>query len=128
MRNGCRPAAGRSSRERGSGLILVLIVITMLLAFSAALALASSHGVRAIGVSQRSMRAFYLADSGVQVAIAKLRASEGAQCCTRLVAASWRPEPTLRGFAVTSTLTAGSRTGATTAPWGRRAGSSRRTR
>jgi hypothetical protein len=64
-------------RQSGSGLMLILICIAMLLAFSATLTAISVSGVRTVDSSEKWMRAFYLADSGAQDGIARVRASSG---------------------------------------------------
>ena|SRR2546426_7013973 len=68
--------------ERGSGLAVILIIVTMLLGLSAALTLTSMVGVRAASDSEGGMRAFYLADTGAQIGIAKIRAANWTQGTT----------------------------------------------
>ena len=71
------PKPPKSGREGGSGLILIMVIICMLFAFMAALLMTTTTGVRALTDSEGRMRSFYLADSGAQSAIAKVRASKG---------------------------------------------------
>ena len=65
------------SRESGFATIYTMILVTFLMALASAVTILCNVGLRAGGDSRRSMEAFYLADSGAQIAGAALRASNG---------------------------------------------------
>jgi hypothetical protein len=62
-------------REAGSAMVVVMVLMVFLLALGGAMTMTSTVGLRANRESDREMRAFYLADSGAQMGIAKVRAS-----------------------------------------------------
>lgn len=72
---------GNMKREAGVSLILVTILMVFLFAVAGAMTMTSMTGARTTVESDRDMRAFYLADSGAQIGIAKLRAA-GLACST----------------------------------------------
>ena len=65
-------------RERGSAFLVTLGLMLVLMGFVSLLTVTSATGLKATNVTERSMRSFYLADAGAQVAIAKVRGSDGA--------------------------------------------------
>ncbi len=60
----------------GSALVVILMVIAVLLAFSAGLTMMSLAGLRSVSESEENLKCFYIADSGAQDGIARIRASQ----------------------------------------------------
>jgi hypothetical protein len=60
-------------KDEGSALIVVMIFLIVLLGFAAVLTLSSMVGARASTESEEASRAYYIADSGAQVAVAMVR-------------------------------------------------------
>lgn len=65
------------SRQDGTAMIVVMILVILLFALAAAMTMTSMAGMRAEVESDTEMRAFYLAESGAQVAMAKLQSAGG---------------------------------------------------
>ena len=74
----------RNNREQGTVMVYMLICVTFLFSLGSAVTLLCNVELRASNDSTARMRAFYLADSGIQVASAELRATGTSMGATTL--------------------------------------------